>query len=699
MPHSTSPLLVRYVRELADAPGSAASPDGELVERFAGRGDGEAFAEIVRRHGAMVLDVCRRILRHDQDAEDVFQAVFLVLSRRAWALRRKEAVGPWLFGVAHRLALRARQKGRWRQAREPRAPEGASGDPADELTVREVQVVLDEELARLPERERGPLVLCYLEGMTRDEAARRLGCPLGTLKSRLERARAVLQKRLSRRGLGLPAALAMLLLPRVPASGVPPALQIAVATFALRPAPGGAVPPAVAELAEGMLRPTLVGKLAAAAFLGIVACGIGAGVAATKSGERPEPGAPAVPIAARPETGTGRMADPPPEKQEAEPLPAVVNGVAKAVDAGRGTLLVAHRDGEDTFTVANGAAIEIDGKPGELARLPAGANVALTRFVGSKTAGSVQATGRSYFGNRVTAVDARKGTITVRDREDEKTFAVARDALIWVDGKGAELAAVPPGAFVNLNLAADQQTVRDIGADGPSLGGCGGSLVVAVDVPGRAITFDEKAAPDVAGKTFAVAADALVTINGNKKGTLSDVPVGCCVNLLLRVDGRTVGHVYAQGPSNLCELGGSVVKAVDTEKGTITFDDGAGTEVAGKTFTLAKDAVIAIDGKPGKLSALPPGSYVEMRLWVDRQTVGSLHTSGQPVPGVGVVKAVDGGKNLITVGDRTYPVAKDANIVIDGKPVGLAEVPVGAHVALKLNVDRKTVGTIFHVKP
>src|SRR5262249_1330860 len=191
--------------------------------------DEEAFAALVRRHGATVLGVCRRVLGHEQDAEDVFQAVFLVLSRKAGTLRRKEAVGPWLFGVAYRLALAARQEARERCEREGRVRARPGGDPLAELTVREAQAVLDEELSRLSERDRGPLVLCYLEGLTRDEAARRLGCPLGTLKSRLERGRAILEKRLARRGLGVAAGLPTVALARDSASAMPPALAVATA--------------------------------------------------------------------------------------------------------------------------------------------------------------------------------------------------------------------------------------------------------------------------------------------------------------------------------------------------------------------------------------------------------------------------------------------------------------------------------------
>src|SRR5439155_4355463 len=131
MANRVSALLVRSARATADAHGSELS-DRELVERFAERGDGESFAALVRRHGAMVLGVCRRVLRHEQNAEDVSQAVFLVLCRKAGGLGRKEAVGPWLFGVARRLALRARQRERKWQEREPRPAGPAAGAPLDD---------------------------------------------------------------------------------------------------------------------------------------------------------------------------------------------------------------------------------------------------------------------------------------------------------------------------------------------------------------------------------------------------------------------------------------------------------------------------------------------------------------------------------------------------------------------------------------
>src|SRR5262249_37592767 len=157
------------------------------------------------------------------------------------------------------------------------------GDPHDELTLREAQAVLDEELARLPERERGPLVLCYLEGLTRDQAAQRLGCPLGTLKGRLERGRAVLEKRLTRRGLHFLAVLPAFVLTRAPASATAVFQNATVESamaFAGRSVAGRAVRPEVAALAAGVLKPTVAGKfaIAVASLVAIVAIGIGSGL-------------------------------------------------------------------------------------------------------------------------------------------------------------------------------------------------------------------------------------------------------------------------------------------------------------------------------------------------------------------------------------------------------------------------------------
>jgi RNA polymerase sigma factor (sigma-70 family) len=206
---SNAPMVEVFhqVRRLAAAQHDRAAPDRELLERFISGRDEDAFSTLLRRHGPMVLGVCRRELRHAQDAEDAFQATFLILARKAASIRKRDALASWLHGVAVRAARNLRRGALRRAAREAPAADVPQPDAVAELTWREVQVALDEELERLPERFRAPLVLCCLEGRSRDEAARQLGWSPGALKGRLERGRELLRARLTRRGVALSAAL------------------------------------------------------------------------------------------------------------------------------------------------------------------------------------------------------------------------------------------------------------------------------------------------------------------------------------------------------------------------------------------------------------------------------------------------------------------------------------------------------------
>src|SRR5262245_30136651 len=161
--------------------------DEVLLERFTSRREEAAFADLVRRHGPLVLGVCRRVLHHEQDAEDAFQAVFCVLARRARSIRKRAAVGAWLHAVAYRLARNA-QKGRSRQpVAAANLPDIPAPDEPSEWVGRELRPILDEEVNRLPEKYRQAFVLCYLEGRSNERAAAELGCPLGTVLSRLAR--------------------------------------------------------------------------------------------------------------------------------------------------------------------------------------------------------------------------------------------------------------------------------------------------------------------------------------------------------------------------------------------------------------------------------------------------------------------------------------------------------------------------------
>jgi RNA polymerase sigma factor (sigma-70 family) len=259
--------------------------DGELLGRFVARRDGAAFAELVRRHGPMVLGVCLRVLRHEQDAEDAFQAAFLVLARKAASVVPREAVGGWLHGVACRTALGARARRSRREAREKHV-----GDLPEQAATElhriwdELAPLLDRELSRLPEKYRLPVVLCEMEGRPRKEVARQLGVPEGTLSSRLATARKMLAQRLSRCGVGLSVvALAAGLGHGAAQAKVPECLAVstveAASSFATGCVAAGAVRPGAAALTEGVMKAMLIGKIkvATAMLLAILlVAGVGA---------------------------------------------------------------------------------------------------------------------------------------------------------------------------------------------------------------------------------------------------------------------------------------------------------------------------------------------------------------------------------------------------------------------------------------
>jgi RNA polymerase sigma factor (sigma-70 family) len=224
MASAQATLVLRHLRQLMTATGSEQLLDRQLLDRFTSQREEAAFTALVRRHGPLVLGVCRRILPNGQDAEDAFQATFLTLARRAGSVGRQGSLSGWLYQVAYHTAVRLRASAATRVARERHVIPRLPGDPLSEVTGRELLTVLDAELQQLPERYRTPLVLCHLEGKTRDEAAQQLGCSVSTLKRRLAEGQDRLRRRLTRRGLTLSAALLATGLAQSTATATVPAL-------------------------------------------------------------------------------------------------------------------------------------------------------------------------------------------------------------------------------------------------------------------------------------------------------------------------------------------------------------------------------------------------------------------------------------------------------------------------------------------
>jgi len=272
--------------------------DGQLLEDYISRRDEAAFAALVRRHGKMIWGVCCRVLRNHHDAEDAFQATFLVLVRRAASISSRELLANWLYGVAHQTALKARATAAKRKGRERQVTEMPEPALTQQDQWRDLQPVLDEELSRLPDRYRGVIVLCDLEGKTRKEAAGQLGCPEGTVASRLVRARTMLAKRLTQRGVAssggaLATVLAQQAASAVPNSVVGSTIKAASLLAAGKAAATGAISLTVAALMEGVMKAMLVTKLRAAIavvlILGFVATGATVLTCRTAAGQQEKP--------------------------------------------------------------------------------------------------------------------------------------------------------------------------------------------------------------------------------------------------------------------------------------------------------------------------------------------------------------------------------------------------------------------------
>jgi RNA polymerase sigma factor (sigma-70 family) len=249
--------VLRHLRRVAFLRDADAMTDGQLLEHFLAQRDEAAFAALVRRHGPMVLGVCRRLLGHPQDAEDAFQATFLVLVRKAASIARREQVGNWLYGTACRAALEARAARRRVRERQVSAMPEPAAPAADDW--EGLWPLLDQELSRLPDKYRAAVVLCDLEGRTRKDAARQLGIPEGTLSGRLTTARRRLARRLARHGFAISGSgLAAVLSPGTASARVPTSLAASTARAA---AAASVVSAQVVALTEGVMKTMLMAKL------------------------------------------------------------------------------------------------------------------------------------------------------------------------------------------------------------------------------------------------------------------------------------------------------------------------------------------------------------------------------------------------------------------------------------------------------
>jgi RNA polymerase sigma factor (sigma-70 family) len=462
MPANDLGSVIHRLRRAALLKGGSGLTDGQLLDRFVSGRDAAAIEALVRRHGPMVWGTVRRVLRDHHDAEDAFQATFLVLARKAASVTPREMVANWLYGVARQTALKARataarRRGRERQVERMPEPAVAEQDRWDDLLP-----LLDQELGRLPDNCRAVLVLCELEGKTRREAARQLGLPEGTVASRLARGRAMLAKRLARRGVVLSAGALAAVLSQQAASAVVPTSVVSSTIKAVcllaagQAAAPGAITVKVAALTEGVLKSMLRTKVKTAIVVLLLAvAGLGGGgfLYQTQAAETAK-------VRNRIEQRAQKQANleappdqplPPPPGRAGVTLRAFIEGNAfwtlTDVDTENNTISVkwAGRMSLEGLAVAADAKVLLDGKQRRLADLRKGMWVTPKMGSGKPLVTVIVATTKEADLYVLSAVNTETSTITVTLGNFNVTLPVAKDAKIVIGDKESKLADLRTG--------------------------------------------------------------------------------------------------------------------------------------------------------------------------------------------------------------------------------------------------------------
>jgi len=563
--------LIDCLRRAVLAGGKPELTDGQLLEDYLSRRDEAAVAALVRRHGPMVWGVCHRVLQNHHDAEDAFQATFLVLVRKAASIMPREMVGNWLYGVAHQTAMKARATTAKRQARERQVKEMPNPAIMPEPDLwHNLEPLLDQELSRLPDHYRVAIVLCDLEGKTRKEAARQLKIPEGTLSTRLRTARAMLAKRLARHGLAVPGGVLTAALSQkaatagVPTSVVSSTIKAASSFAAGHAAATGVISVKVAALTEGVMKTMLMSKLkkaiAVVLFLGFMATGAAVlicRVAAAQSDKPPIP------------------SDKPPAKKDGDTAKAekrsgylqlekidLVKGIIKgdAIVTNDERTIYSHRQESWELMVGPTTKIIIDGKEANLAGLRTikpepGSSDGWMKLLFAEWEHEVTADKKDRIkkgtairlegiGVRVKGViqakNPGKNTLTIKRihggfggdfvAETASEVNVAKDVQVKIDHKSVAFNDLKPNMKVTLQVSAVKELVLGIEAYGAKVDG----VLKSVDAENNTVSVNILSA-QMTAERVSVAKDAKVVIDG-KEGSVSDLRAGMRVTLQMSAE-------------------------------------------------------------------------------------------------------------------------------------------------------------------
>ncbi|HJZ57135.1 MAG TPA: sigma-70 family RNA polymerase sigma factor [Gemmataceae bacterium] len=671
--------------------------DGELLHRYNRDRDEDSFTLLVRRHGPMVLGVCRRVLRDPHAAEDAFQATFLVLAKKADTVRPPGVLGPWLYGVAYRTALKARGREFRRQSVEREYARQASREmsvPQSDAAT-ELAPLIDEQLNALPEKYRQPLVLCAVQGLGKSEAARRLGLPEGTVSSRLARAREMLRERLARRGVIVPAtALAAFLIPGSLRAAVPPSAVTAAAEVAAGLAP---ISPTVLILSHEVLQAmTLVKwKLLGAVAVAVALTGGGFGVYVAQADDKKPADKPAVtkpdaekpvkpgtkpdaekPTTTKPDPDKPATTKPDPEKPD---KPAAVKPDQPKPDKPKPdpekptTIKPKPEPDKPTTTKPDGEKPKPKPEPDK-----------------PKPEGQKPATKQ---GGKITGVNPTERTITILQKRDngviEEFVKLAPDAKVFIDGKPAALKDVPKGAMATFVAAGKEGTaaeITELRVSGPNVTG----VVVKAEASG--LTLDIPGKEGNTTKVFKLAPDVRVQIGGGKDTKPTDLKPGDKVVVTLTADesaALVITGAKPDGEKTPGKFGGKIV-GVDPAARTITLmgkGEGGAKEIVVK---LTPDAKVLVDGKETKLADVPKGATAAFIITPAKDGT-PLQASEVVIAGptvVGTVKQLDATTITVTAKtDRVIQLLPTTKVLIGGKDAKPADIKVGDKVAVTLSTD------------
>jgi RNA polymerase sigma factor (sigma-70 family) len=615
--------------------------DGDLLLRYRRERDQEAFGSLVRRHGPMVLGVCRRVLRNEHAAEDAFQATFVVLAKRADAVKPPDRLAPWLYGVAYRTALKARGRA-FRRAEVERdyAAEVANRPACEVEALPDVRPIIDEQLNALPEKYRAPLVLCALQGLNKQEAAARLGVPEGTVSSRLARAREMLRDRLARRGVVVPAvALAALVSPNALCAAVPPALVESAAT-------GTALPATVLTLSNEVLSAMTWLKVKTLCAVVLSATLAGGSLFALAADDKKPAQPPATgdknknePNGNNNQKGEGNKPKPDGEKPAVRVLK--LSGKVGGVDAKENTIALSTRGDngvvERIYPLAANAKITVDGKDAKLADVPKNATAAgLANAV--KEGQLPQITELRVTGDVVNgivkAADASSVTLGGGEGSD-KVFKTNAETRVTVNGKPAKVADLKAGDKATVTLTSNGATALAVVAGTKTADGekpekpvkpearpdaRPGMQVTAVDAASNTVTVTAKGR-DIAQK---VAAGAKITIDG-KDAKLADIPKGAFASFAGMGEGKKeASEVRVTGET----LTGATVTQINASTITVLGQKTEKNPGSERVFKLSVIEKVTVNGKDAKPTDLKAGDKVAVTLSADGAKVLSIESSG-----------------------------------------------------------------------